>query len=342
MRSISQFATPLATLRPLEMGQDWRLIDLDQRETFGPWGKLGEFLFDGSPNYLPPYDFADRSELEASQPQQSNSPIQAQSSYDTLRRDRATYFPQRAAQSSILVNLLLEMIQEIYSNVEDILDVVCLITAARFSWAGGRIICAGHYLRNYDMLDHFLSPEKKAEFTLFGDEDGLDDRGRPRYTLYSYPWHERGGSFSIEGVFGYYCTIFKRLGDCLHEVFESLVDMEYEPPEPVQLAILRNLSRHQYVRESAPIRWREAAQAELKETMDVGLGEVVLSRICFSTDGSVAMVYDGDIHRGVWTGDRLDIVAESEFSDDDRSVWMDVSDKVLKEVDAMRRLRYVW
>ena len=42
------------------MGQYWQVINLDKKQTFGFWGKLGEFLFDGTPTgvalYLVPVD----------------------------------------------------------------------------------------------------------------------------------------------------------------------------------------------------------------------------------------------------------------------------------------------
>lgn len=37
------------------MGQYWQVINLDKRQTQGHWGKLGECLFDDSPNTLVPF-----------------------------------------------------------------------------------------------------------------------------------------------------------------------------------------------------------------------------------------------------------------------------------------------
>ena len=34
------------------MGQYWKVINLDKRQTLGHWGKLGEFLFSPSPSWL--------------------------------------------------------------------------------------------------------------------------------------------------------------------------------------------------------------------------------------------------------------------------------------------------
>jgi hypothetical protein len=37
------------------MGQYWQLINLDKRQTFGIWGKLGQYLFDSDPDRIVPY-----------------------------------------------------------------------------------------------------------------------------------------------------------------------------------------------------------------------------------------------------------------------------------------------
>ncbi|TFY67943.1 hypothetical protein EVG20_g3744 [Dentipellis fragilis] len=50
------------------------------------------------------------------------------------------------------------------------------------------------------------------------------------------------------------------------------------------------------------------------------------------------MAYTGDLHRGVWAGDRFDIVPIDEFTereigtDGEVIVWKDVSESVAKEL----------
>lgn len=34
------------------MGQDWKAINIDKRQSMGCWGKLEECLFDASPDFL--------------------------------------------------------------------------------------------------------------------------------------------------------------------------------------------------------------------------------------------------------------------------------------------------
>jgi hypothetical protein len=68
----------------------------------------------------------------------------------------------------------------------------------------------------------------------------------------------------------------------------------------------------------------------------IDLGHVVLSRICWSSDSSVSMRYDGDIHLGVWAGDRFDITSKDALDEKDENgqlvEWTDVTDEVLEEM----------
>ena len=90
---------------------------------------------------------------------------------------------------------------------------------------------------------------------------------------------------------------------------------------------------------------RRSALAEISKTCpkhwrfdSVGLGHVVLSRICWSPDRSVWIRYGGGIqvHRGVWAGDRFDITSadalEEKAANGQRVEWKDVTEEVLEEM----------
>ncbi|KAJ7776763.1 hypothetical protein DFH07DRAFT_876915 [Mycena maculata] len=347
------------------MGQYWKLINLDKRQTYGDWGKLGECLFDGSPSCL-------KTSLRATAEKLPDCdslifPFKPGALFEEAYESRpATYFPKAADHSlnaKALPNLPLEMIHEIYLNAEDLADVICLSMTCQFlwevgrghiyrhivaivasySWVGDRIICVGDYLRNEDIPDSLLTPEEKVEFTSPDPDDDGD------FTLYSYPFDVVGwGGFSID-ILLKSAKIVKRYRSFYSylitdgQILSSLCNEYYTLPALTQLSVLRNLSRHQYVRESALIAWREGAQAKVKETKNVGFGEIVLSRICLSTDPSASMSYDGDIHRGVWAGDRFDLVSsETEWLEGlgEDSGWTDVSDKVLEEVEEIWKSEY--
>ncbi|KAJ6506718.1 hypothetical protein C8R45DRAFT_1208725 [Mycena sanguinolenta] len=142
------------------MGQYWQVVNLDRRETYGGWGKLGEFLFTRRPGRVAQSLMMDPPFPDCDKP--------------------STYFPQTASQSSSSTKLPVEMVQRIYFKADDVSDVVCLSATcqllweigrheiyARFvssvvnySWAGDRIICVGSYLRNADIPDLLLTPEE--------------------------------------------------------------------------------------------------------------------------------------------------------------------------------------
>jgi hypothetical protein len=244
---------------------------------------------------------------------------------------------------TVLVNLPTETIQEIYSHLELFVDIVCLSTtcqvlweigranmyrriesiAASYSWAGDRILCIGDYLKNKDIPEKILTPEEMNEFT----DDGQN-------TFYNYPFYTVSGVEFSMGRLWSKCGVETRLLKDAYPrssfaVLSHLCSLDYTPPPLMHPTVLRNLSRRQYVRESALFEL-QAKYAETEILQEVGFGEIVITRICLSSDPSVSISYDGPIHRGVWAGDRFDIVASSEWHD---PTWTDASDEVLEELE---------
>jgi hypothetical protein len=86
---------------------------------------------------------------------------------------------------------------------------------------------------------------------------------------------------------------------------------------------LRNLSQRVFVRS-------DTLSEIMVGTPEYGdLGRVMLAHICWSSDASKAMEYWGDIHRGDWAGDRLDVVTLKTFgSDAELTTWEDVTEFV--------------
>lgn len=120
-----------------------------------------------------------------------------------------------------------------------------------------------------------------------------------------------------------------------------LENKTFEPPYTEypyndRTRILRNLSRRQFVRSDS--------LAVIGTDRFCGLGRALLARICWSTDPSCAMSYDGDITRGVWAGDRFDIVRLSELGDTleevNNSGWKDVTKEVREEMIEIWKSEY--
>lgn len=91
--------------------------------------------------------------------------------------------------------------------------------------------------------------------------------------------------------------------------------------------ILCNSSKRQYVRADTV---REIAGDA------VNLGDVLLSQICWSSCPDIGISgYEGDVHRGLWAGDRFLITTLDELKDDQlehEGIWQDMSGDVMQKV----------
>lgn len=97
--------------------------------------------------------------------------------------------------------------------------------------------------------------------------------------------------------------------------------------------VLRNLTTLEYVRaEAVAIEPRHIHGPQIRR---LGFGEVILSRICWSSADSVSMQSrNNNIHRGVWAGHRFDITTleRHEKTMLRGAEWRDVSDEVAQEI----------
>lgn len=95
--------------------------------------------------------------------------------------------------------------------------------------------------------------------------------------------------------------------------------------------ILRNLSKKVYIRQSA---------------IPVRLGDALLTQICWSSDRSISMCYEKDLHRGAWAGDRFDIrylrthEAEVRKNEGGTGDWKDVSKQIADIVSEIWESEY--
>jgi hypothetical protein len=104
--------------------------------------------------------------------------------------------------------------------------------------------------------------------------------------------------------------------------------------------VLRNLTTREFVRAEAIALRPELVRGPIIGRL--GFGEVVLARICWSSDVSDVPGHRA-LNRGVWAGHRLDIVtAETlrmeEGERGDR--WKDISEEVKEEVAEIWKERF--
>jgi hypothetical protein len=231
--------------------------------------------------------------------------------------------------------------------LEEFADVLCLALASEqmfrsgekriqatseesAPWAGHRLICVGDYLKNEDIPHGLLTSEEQEELNrgvLEEDEYYPESAELSMYTLadirfpvpkrkkprddFSFYLGFRSRVRTMRINWDVFTDIVKWLDD------KSNIDRSKPDKGDDHELILRNLTKRQYVRQNFT---------------STALGTVLLARICWSSDPSCAMGYDGhELTRGVWAGDRFDITTLDRLEEDVSTpgVWTDVS----KEVD---------
>lgn len=200
----------------------------------------------------------------------------------------------------------------------------------RENWAGDRIICLGDYaddlpdgmftdaeLKEYG-FDHLeskdslyraftrvfvhRSPPSRFDFGEMMDRLGMDAYDGDRLSFYEtklYPWMRR------------------------HTIRPN--------SKAVSPWVLRNLSKNVYVRADKLALEPEDIGPKPWMIKGMSFGSLVASRIAWSSDPSMAMSYsyDHDMHRGVWAGDRFDIVGIQQVEEG----WIDVTAEAKKELE---------
>ncbi|KAL0581800.1 hypothetical protein V5O48_000280 [Marasmius crinis-equi] len=104
-----------------------------------------------------------------------------------------------------------------------------------------------------------------------------------------------------------------------------------------QFKVLRNLSKHQYVRTEGLLLDSEQARLPSDAALAFGLMRMLLSRICWSSFGPRDLKYNRSwpgapsITRGSWAGDRFDLQPDHGFERDGVE-WVDVTEKAARLV----------
>ncbi|KAF3484336.1 uncharacterized protein GIQ15_03660 [Arthroderma uncinatum] len=215
------------------------------------------------------------------------------------------------------------------------------------AWAGTPIVCVGDGTcrgRNVTYPQGLLLPEDIDELQEGLNLDELEDdlldefAGRPvnlydiadtRYDIIE----DHGVSFpqDLLGVALDFTHKYPRPADILRVA----------NPEPSyfypanQDWVLRNLTTQEFVRPTAIALHKSHIRGPFIDKL--GYGEVILSRICWSTDDFTSMTGEG-IHQGVWAGHALDIVPSTYL--DSGGPWKDISDEVAEDVAEIWKSEY--
>lgn len=283
-----------------------------------------------SPHYSPVLIFAQYSSLELNAAVRAILPEDLRSLWQPIRSPSPVRHPTgRALLSALPVEILMMMINFIESTD----DVVRLgLTNRTFwqlsyrwlqkvfsqdygSWAGDRLVCFGDYFKLHD-LPEGVSPDDLKHGTLAMRKPYIPD--------------------------GYYSEEFPEWRILGSERHDSLMGSLYPPLVRAEMLydlnrdwVLCNLTKREYIRADTIA---EATQTTNNRAgpfigKRLNLGNVLVTRICWSSDSSIDLPYEGDITRGVWAGDRFEITTTDRIKDMD--MWKDVSDDVVKEIEAI-------
>ena len=193
-------------------------------------------------------------------------------------------------------------------------------------WAGDRIICVGTW--GEDLPEGLISEEEEAE--LLSLYNTTQPTPTESFILYYIACDYFDGVTSTLSV-----NDQRRLGLSskeLHILDQVMMKTGYHWEKGW---VLMNLSAMEYVTSKAASR--------ILHSMDPAdarcFGQLILSRICWSSYDSTAIHFDGPLHRGVWAGDRFRIVTTDVFNAriSGKEEWKDVSVEAAKWLEAIVR-----
>ncbi|RDB25968.1 hypothetical protein Hypma_006271 [Hypsizygus marmoreus] len=166
------------------------------------------------------------------------------------------------------------------------------------SWAGDRIICIGDYTDYRDYPKGLLTEAERRKIT-------------KTTSLY----------------------------DIAYKKYDTVRPIRFPSPAAESMAlafahdqvwVLRNLSKHQYVRVDALGADPKHVRGPSTRWGSPGLGDVLLPRIMWTSETG-QNYYEGEIGRRSWAGDRFDIQTLDTVEGDDE--WKDISMRVAREIE---------
>lgn len=225
-------------------------------------------------------------------------------------------------------------------------------------WAGKGIICVGEYLEPTDYPPNILSESEKNELQkglseseiwddVSTDEGSTDFVSGPTnlYSLADARYRQsREWEYSLDCRLIGHAALLKewnrlpelRTSQICSELRYNLSDF-YPEDQPW---VLRNLTTQEYVRSEAIAIKPEYIHGPNIDVL--GFGEVVWSRICWSTETDCSMDYTDNIHRGIWAGHRFDITTLYRHKQGslEGTEWKDVSEEVANWVEKIWRKEF--
>ncbi|KZT66186.1 hypothetical protein DAEQUDRAFT_813725 [Daedalea quercina L-15889] len=321
------------------MGQYWKLINIDRRQGLRLGAaKLGESLFWDDPNRIIWMLAMPR------KPKPYQRSPERGHSKDT--RDLGAL--------NLPFDILLLIFQQF--DYDNIVDAVYLALTNSFlraigqnhiydvmfpffcPWYLERVICVGDYLKGNDLPPDILKEDEKAE--LEGDLPHDDESGEHGARLYNAndTWFNDSAAQSFwREKFMNRNRKTPRMSRAERAEFDALAEPDFSwDGRPETEWILCNWTRAEYVRVSGVAALTDSPCKGPWTNKCLGLGHVLLTQICWSSDPSASMYYQGPITRGAWAGHYFAITTVDQLTEHPefkaKKDWTDVTEKVTKQV----------
>ncbi|KAI0411215.1 hypothetical protein F5X98DRAFT_368226 [Xylaria grammica] len=253
-----------------------------------------------------------------------------------------------------------EIHRNIYSFVGDIIDVISLGLTSRYfwsisseyvedyytpnvgSWAGMNLVCVGDGVQPRDYPPGLFAAQELAEL----NQKRCPDNENQPFTLHSfaspaiskiYSGDTRPESNELVNR----CAVSGIDTDPAYPFIKPYLIDSYTPRFAInQHWVLRNLTTKQFVRSEVIAPYRGYARGPFIGG-GIGFGQVLVSRICWSTSPSTDIEDVTNITRGVWAGHRFDIVTRSRHEAQTcEEKWYDVSWEIASETGRIWEARY--
>lgn len=276
---------------------------------------------------------------------------------DRLRRTRKgpphspLFYPLLTLCNSTtgLFKLPVELIQGLLKELHDFEDLLSFVMAnqtlysigfkfvqeaaskVRAPCTGNRLVCMGDYTLADDLPPGCTTKPLKE----FGDEfDSFYDFASETFgdvptplltpsTWQTYWAEESQGSVDLNS------PMAKAELSALSRILESYYPLDSE-------WVLCNLTKREYVTANAVSECTGVKANGPFFEHSLGFGDVLMSLICWSSDPSTNMEYDGPIHRGAWAANSFKITTVDRLMDLEQveggksGPWTDVSDEALE------------
>ncbi|GJE90313.1 hypothetical protein PsYK624_064420 [Phanerochaete sordida] len=345
------------------MGQYWFTIAMECREKWiGQTGsKLGEWFWDwevmGLARLLKRPHWADDISCTAQWSRLDHGYLPTTSTGASA--------PRRAKG---ILSLPVELVNAVFDNLDDLLDVLNMCLAHKFlgaigeplahkliaeeyaPWAKQKIICIGNNLLDSDLpagLERYVAQDIRdlIDHTEDDEHDGDEDDDQLFGTAID-KYGKRGGAL-WHGVLhmlwpaGALTRADRRKVAQLARKLDVVERKPYASSnvEDSQL-VLFNLSKQKYVRQASVQGLHERlVEPEAFPGKAIDLGQVLLSHICWSSDDGCAMAVDSKrLTRGPWAGDHFEVMYAGQSRGRlDSEEWTDVTDDTVAWLEELWR-----